>query len=403
MSVATTDAFRNFVVVQPSFPDNTVTTVVADQVRDTITVQAGFGITLTADPLTDTVIISNTGNGTGAYTEIIDSNANATYYPLFSRPFAPGDINTEDIPPSYQLDTIYVDNTSTPLTYNPSTGALTSVSFVGSLTGNADTVTNGVYTNGSYSDPSWLTLSATKVGLGNVENTALSTSTHYIGTTSIQYNRASASQTLNGVSIDGNAGTVTNGVVTTGSYSDPSWLTLSSSKVGLGNVTNESKSTMFDNPTFTGTVAGVTATHVGLGNVTNESKATMFTDPIFTGTTTLQQSTEVLNSKTTATGVVAHDFSTGAIWYHSSISSNFTANFTNIPTNDDRTIVCTLILAQGATPYVPNALQINGVAKTINWQGGSVAGTASKIDVVSFTLIMKSSTWTVLGSLTTYG
>lgn len=29
--------------------------------------------------------------------------------------------------------------------------------FIGSLTGNADTVTNGVYTNGSYSDPSWLT------------------------------------------------------------------------------------------------------------------------------------------------------------------------------------------------------------------------------------------------------
>jgi hypothetical protein len=37
-----------------------------------------------------------------------------------------------------------------------------------------------------------------------------------------------------------------------------------------------------NNPTFTGTVAGVTATHVGLGNVTNESKVTMFTSPTFT-------------------------------------------------------------------------------------------------------------------------
>ena len=35
-------------------------------------------------------------------------------------------------------------------------------------------------------------------------------------------------------------------------------------------------------PTFTGTVAGVTATHVVLGNATNESKATMFTSPVFT-------------------------------------------------------------------------------------------------------------------------
>jgi hypothetical protein len=54
--------------------------------------------------------------------------------------------------------------------------------------------------------------------------------------------------------------------------------------LSLGNVTNESKATMFTSPTFTGTVSGVTATHVSLGNVTNESKATMFTSPEFTGT-----------------------------------------------------------------------------------------------------------------------
>lgn len=41
-----------------------------------------------------------------------------------------------------------------------------------STTGNAATVTNGVYTTGSYSDPTWLTISKSKVGLGNVDNTA---------------------------------------------------------------------------------------------------------------------------------------------------------------------------------------------------------------------------------------
>jgi hypothetical protein len=59
---------------------------------------------------------------------------------------------------------------------------------------------------------------------------------------------------------------------------------VSATMVGLGNVTNESKATMFTSPTFTGTVSGVSATMVGLGNVTNESKATMFTSPTFTGT-----------------------------------------------------------------------------------------------------------------------
>ena len=58
---------------------------------------------------------------------------------------------------------------------------------------------------------------------------------------------------------------------------------ISSTMVGLGNVTNESKTTMFANPTFTGTVNGISSTMVGLGNVTNESKTTMFANPTFTG------------------------------------------------------------------------------------------------------------------------
>jgi hypothetical protein len=135
--------------------------------------------------------------------------------------------------------------------------------------GNADTVTNGVYTNGSYANPAWITsLAASKVGLGSVENTALSTSTHYIGTTSITYNRASASQTLTGVSIDGNAGTVTNGVVTTGSYSDPSWLTISKSKVGLSAVENTALSTWAGSSNIT-TAGTLTTTSVSdsIGNL----------------------------------------------------------------------------------------------------------------------------------------
>ena len=41
------------------------------------------------------------------------------------------------------------------------------------------------------------------------------------------------------------------------------------SDVGLDQVTNESKTTMFTSPTFSGTVAGVSKTHVGLGSVSN--------------------------------------------------------------------------------------------------------------------------------------
>jgi len=54
-------------------------------------------------------------------------------------------------------------------------------------------------------------------GSGNLSWSAITTpsSSFYLGTTSIALNRSSASQSLTGISIDGNAGTVTNGVYTT--------------------------------------------------------------------------------------------------------------------------------------------------------------------------------------------
>jgi hypothetical protein len=197
---ALSDAYRSVAVVQYGWPESSATRISAQQVAETLTFKAGFGITLiaTADVAEvvgtisgttlnvtsvtsgtislqqyisgigvrdgtqitafvggsggtgtytvslsqdvaggtelrakkDIITITNTGNGTGAYTEITDINSNNTYYPLFSRPFAPGDINPIDVPPSYQLDTVYVDNTTDPLTYNPSTGTLSLQKFI---------------------------------------------------------------------------------------------------------------------------------------------------------------------------------------------------------------------------------------------------------------------------------
>lgn len=47
----------------------------------------------------------------------------------------------------------------------------------------------------------------------------------YIGTTNILFNRTSGQQVLTGVSIDGNAASVNNGVYTNGNYADPAWIT----------------------------------------------------------------------------------------------------------------------------------------------------------------------------------
>lgn len=112
----------------------------------------------------------------------------------------------------------YIGTTSIALNRASASQTLTGIS----IDGNAATVTNGVYTNGTYSNPSWITglawskISSTPTTLAGygITDAASSAGTFYIGTTSIGVNRPSGAQTLTGVSIDGNAATVTNGVYT---------------------------------------------------------------------------------------------------------------------------------------------------------------------------------------------
>ena len=119
---------------------------------------------------------------------------------------------------------------------------------------------------------------------------------------------------------------------------------------------------------------------------------------------TFQQTTDIMNQKTGATGTVTHNFQTGAVYYHSSVADNFTVNLTNVPTTGNRTIVVPIIIEQGPSAYIANQFQIDGVFQTINWLTNVIpVGTANAIDVVGFTLIRTSSDWKVLGQLATYG
>ena len=107
-----------------------------------------------------------------------DTTTATTHYPLLT-------VSTSG--------SISIANTSSSkLSYVPSTGTLTATAFSGSGA------------------------SLTSLTAGNLSGTiptgVLGNSTHYIGTTAITLNRASASQTLTGVSIDGSAGSVTNAV-----------------------------------------------------------------------------------------------------------------------------------------------------------------------------------------------
>ncbi len=249
----------------------------------------------------------------------------------------------------------------------------------------------------------------TKVTTPVLDLTAADIPQHYLGTTAITFNRSSAAQTLNGVSIDGTAAKATNivgGNNTTLLGSIP-YQTNTDTTTLLGPNTTITK--QFLSQTGSGTNGAapvwsvVTASDVGLGNVTNESKTTMFASPTFTGSVTLPTNTEIITALTGATGTVTHDLSLSNVFYHSSITSSFVANITNVPTTANRSIGVTIVLSQGASPYTISGLNIDSSSTTINWQDNIIpAGTAGKTDVYFFTLI-RTAGWLVIGSLATFG
>jgi len=75
-----------------------------------------------------------------------------------------------------------------------------------------------------------------------------------------------------------------------------------------------------------------------------------------------------------------------------------------LATGDSITVV--FLATNGSTAYYPTAYQIDGVAVTPKWQGGTAptAGNASSIDAYSLTIIKTASTptYTIIASQTKF-
>jgi trimeric autotransporter adhesin len=270
--------------------------------------------------------------------------------------------------------------------------------ITGSVSGNAGTVTNGVYTTDSYSDPTWLTISKSKVGLSNVENTALSTwpgtanittvgtitsgtwhgatidnsyltnSSFNIGTTSISLGRASASQSLTGVNIDGNAGTVTNGFYTTSSFN------LGTTSIAVNRASGAQSLTGVSIDGSAGSVAAGNITGTTLASGVTSSSLTSFgttpamTSPAITTSLTTPSTSFALVNTTATTVQFAGAASTaltmgnasgtttinGNIVLGSSGTSTIRANVgTGTPTNTATPTGYMIINVNGTNRYVP--------------------------------------------------
>lgn len=89
--------------------------------------------------------------------------------------------------------------------------------------------------------------------------------------------------------------------------------------------------------------------------------------------------------------------------YISSATNNKTLNITNLSIAANQGTNFTAIWNQGSTPYMITALTINGSSVTINWQGGSApSGTASGVDVITFSIFYTGSAYVVMGQSVSY-
>lgn len=159
--------------------------------------------------------------------------------------------------------------------------------------------------------------------------------------------------------------------------------------------------------TITGNVTGTTLSGTSIlgtintGPQPNITSVGTLTSLNVTGYTTLYTSQDTFSTITAATGTVTHNTLNGAVFYHTSPSANFTPNFTNVPTANNYSTVVVLFINQGVTAYMPTAtanVQVNSANVTVKWLGQTPpSGTATGVDMVSYSIIRAAGSYTVLG------
>ena len=89
-----------------------------------------------------------------------------------------------------------------------------------------------------------------------------------------------------------------------------------------------------------------------------------------------------------ATGVITHNVGAFKDFLYKSPIYDWTINLVDLNLSGFSTTEITITVEQGAVPFLPVAVQIEGVPGTINWQGGVVpTGTANGVDVVTFSIV----------------
>ena len=211
-----------------------------------------------------------------------------------------------------------------------------------------------------------------------------------------------------GISGGGSSGAVTISIDTATTVDKTTAQTLTNKTLTTPIISSISNTGTLTLPTSTDTLVGRDTTDT----LTNKT----LTSPAVSGGTLanavikgLEEDVNVVASA--ATGTINFDVETASIWYYTSnATANHTLNFrynsstsldSVMATGDAITLVW--LNTNGATPYYPNTIQIDGSTVTPKVPAAISAGNASSIDAYSFTIIKTASaTFTVLETQTKF-
>lgn len=166
------------------------------------------------------------------------------------------------------------------------------------------------------------------------------------------------------------------------------------------------------NVILTTSTAGINASALSTGTVPDgrlSGSYTNLTSVTIANTATaarLIENFQTYSTTISGTPTIAFNCTTGNLWnITGTISSNWTANFTNLGLANSYATAVTLVVNQGATAYLPTAVQIEGNAVTLNWASGTQpTPNANKKDVFAFSILQTgASTYLVTGQLVSFG
>lgn len=374
----------------------------------------------------------NIGNVASGNSVTVGSQTGASSLNLYAGT-TPGSINIES-----NTGAIYIGNTAFARAVSLGTGNNTTLQnvIIGSDASTSTTEIHGgvvgVFLTGSASTPitiggqtatANITLGrSTKsntisIGGGTTETTAAQTiqiangTTSAGGSTTVSIATGGAASSAYGVAIGGASST---GTITVGQSTGTNTINIGTGQTATGltqtiNVGNSATGTGKATITIGNTNgASSIVLNTGTGNTLtlggSLSTGSVAGSLEVTGNSVFSTVIEPLLNSNNAGGTTTFSLTNQSIFYVNGASSNITANFTNAQTTNNRIISTTVILSQSATARIVSAVQINGVASTINWANNvTPTGNSGKQDIFGFSLIRSGSAWKTLGQMTTYG